>query len=107
MRRIVAFALGFCLMVSPLSAWGAETRVYVSFSIGGAIALGGGLLLWNLHYVERLSKTAPEPPPEERLSRLAQTGSQEPRQVEPPRIGEEVALAPVSRVEVPLFRFQW
>jgi hypothetical protein len=107
MRRIVVFALGFLLMAPPFSALGAETRVYVTFSVGGAIALGGGLLLWNIHYVERLSKKEPIGPREEGLARLRQTGSQEPRQAELPQTREEVTLASASRLEVPLFRFRW
>lgn len=43
------------------SAVSAETRVYVTFSVGSAIAVGGGLIFWGVSYSTRVSRNLESP----------------------------------------------
>jgi hypothetical protein len=65
MKRIVALLIAaLALTVGSPSAGAAETRVYFSISVGGAMVVGGGLLFWSLTYGSvRVSKRGTEPQP--------------------------------------------
>jgi hypothetical protein len=37
----------------------AETHIYVSFSVGGAVVIGAGVVFWSLSYTSRVSERKP------------------------------------------------
>ncbi|MBI3611209.1 MAG: hypothetical protein HY204_10995 [Nitrospirae bacterium] len=59
-----------CLILFRPGPGLAETRVYVSFSIGGAVAIGAGVLYWSFSYTSQVSEQKPS---EENPGRLSST----------------------------------
>lgn len=53
--------IGTLFLPSP-TAHAAETRVYLRIGLGGALILGGGILLWRLEYRTRLAEGSPHRP---------------------------------------------
>ncbi len=65
-RVILILAVVFLMVLRPGLSW-AETRVYVSFSVGGAVAIGAGFLFWGISYSSRVSeRISPEENPNRR-----------------------------------------
>jgi hypothetical protein len=57
MKRVcMALVVAGSLLFWPLTAEAGGTRVYFHFGIGGAIALGSGLIFWNIGYSSRLAQ---------------------------------------------------
>ena len=60
-RTVIAFVMGLSMILWPIATSAGETRVFVSFSIGGAVIVGGGLLFWSFTYTSRVSQNEPDP----------------------------------------------
>ena len=110
----------FFMIASP-SLSRADTRVYVSFSVGGAAVIGAGILYWSVSYTSQVSQRKP---PEENPGRLfpatdaSETDPFQALQPEPQQVPHEEpiradftgipdGLRAASWVEVPLLVFRW
>ena len=54
--HLTAWPLAFFLIFFPAAAQANDARVYLNISIGGAVVLGGGFLLWRIGYSRRLAE---------------------------------------------------
>jgi len=122
-RTVVALVLGLSLALWPFEDSVAETRVYVSFSIGGAVIVGGGLLIWSLTYASQVSQFVPriehsshlrfevnEPNPQAAPSLIGSfTGVREGRETTATDLFVEKRPEPVPPplLELPLLVFRW
>ena len=60
-RIVVLLAAAVTLTLGSPASGAAETQVYVSIGVGGAVVVGGGLLLWGLTYTSQISRRDTEP----------------------------------------------
>jgi hypothetical protein len=115
-RRFLIPLIGILIFFGPNLAR-ADSQVYVSFSVGGAVVVGAGVIYWGVSSSSRVSES---PPSEENPSRLRtiQFLPQLPPQFVQPlfSIGErtraDFGSIPndsrlASLVELPLFVFRW
>jgi hypothetical protein len=102
--RLTALSLAFFLILLPAVSQANDTRVYLNVSIGGAIVLGGGFILWRIGYRQRLAER-------EKI----ETGKSHARlfdgKVDPPRVPAAAfmdkntgAIGPIA-LELPIFRW--
>lgn len=107
-RTVIALVMGLSLALWPFEDSVAETRVYVSFSIGGAVIVGGGLLFWSLTYASRVSQDEPDPQAAPSLI-SSLTDTHERREVTATDLFAEnrPGLVPPPLLELPLFVFRW
>ncbi|HET6465351.1 MAG TPA: hypothetical protein VFH55_07060 [Nitrospiria bacterium] len=115
-RRILIPAVALLILFGPKMAW-ADSQVYVSFSVGGAVVIGAGVIYWGVSSGSRVSRYTPSEEDPNRL-RTIQFLPQLFPQFDPPNVllGErpraDFASLPndsrtVSVVELPLFVFRW
>jgi len=119
-RGILILAIAFLIVFRP-SLGRAETRVYVNFSVGGAVVIGAGALFWSLSTTSQVSQNKPSEKNPGRLSLT--TDASDPGflrdiQLVPPSLPAEArtladitlilpAPSEASSVEVPLLIFRW
>jgi len=95
----------------------ADSQVYVSFSVGGAVVIGAGVVYWGVSSSSRVSRYTPSEGDRNRL-RTFQFFPQFYPQFDQPLVplggrnrADSVSLAAHSRsasiVELPLFVFRW
>jgi hypothetical protein len=122
-RGILILAMVFVMVLRP-SLTRAETHVYVSFSVGGAVVIGAGVVYWGFSYTSQVSeRKSPEENPNRR-SVTAASASNSLRSIQllpilmpQPFTAEERTRADfspapegpraASSVEVPLLIFRW
>jgi hypothetical protein len=57
MKGMIAAAVVAALLLSvPAAAGASETRVYIRFSVGGSLIIGGGILFWSIGTASRVSE---------------------------------------------------
>ena len=107
-RTVIALVIGLSLALWPFEDSVAETRVYVSFSIGGAVIVGGGLLIWSLTYSSQVSRNEPDLPAAPSLIGSF-TGVREGRETTATDLFVEKRPEPVPPplLELPLLVFRW
>jgi len=66
-RRFLIPLVGLLILFGPTLAR-ADSQVYVSFSVGGAVVIGAGVIYWGVSSSSRVSESAP---PEENPNRLS------------------------------------
>lgn len=109
MRRLAVFILVAVLLVLiPLSVEARQSRVYIRFSIGSAVVVGGGYLAWNLNYGYRISRKDKEPTGNVMLAKSTARG----QRLRPATFQNHLAQnRPVSYqplvFELPLIVFRW
>lgn len=70
-RGILILTVAFVICLRP-SLSRAETHVYVSFSVGGAVVIGAGVVFWGFSYTSQVSERKPS---EENPGLLTSTAS--------------------------------
>ncbi len=107
-RTVIALVMGLSLALWPFEDSVAETRVYVSFSIGGAVIVGGGLLIWSLTYASQVSRNEPDLQAAPSLI-SSFTDAPEGREATATDLFAEKRPEPVPPplLELPLFVFRW
>lgn len=107
-RTVIALVMGLSLALWPFEDSVAETRVYVSFSVGGAVIVGGGLLIWSLTYASRVSQNEPDPQAAPFLI-SSLTDASERREATATDLFVEKRPEPVPPplLELPLWVFRW
>lgn len=120
-RGILTLAIVFVMVLRP-SLTRAETHVYVSFSVGGAVVIGAGIVAWSFSYSSQVSEHKPAEESPSRLSltmessesgplRMIQDGQKRLPQLIPqrPEVITRLSNGPraASSVEVPLLVFRW
>lgn len=122
-RGILILMVAFLVILRP-SLSRAETHVYVSFSVGGAVVIGAGVVFWSFSYTSQVSERKPsEKNPD--LSLTATASATNPlRAIQPVpqpipqflsaegRARADFTSIPdgpraTSSIEVPLFVFRW
>ncbi|MBI3995853.1 MAG: hypothetical protein HY349_07745 [Nitrospirae bacterium] len=110
-----------CLILFRPGPGLAETRVYVSFSVGGAAVIGAGILYWSVSYTSQVSQRKPQEENPGRLFPATDASETDPFQAlqpEPQQVPHEEpiradftgipdGLRAASWVEVPLLVFRW
>ena len=115
-RRFLIPAVALLILFGPRLAR-ADSQVYVSFSVGGAVVIGAGVIYWGVSSSSRVSQYTPSEEDPNRL-RTIQFLPQLFPQLDQPNLllGErpraDVVSLPkdsraVSVVELPLFVFRW
>jgi hypothetical protein len=107
-RQLVAVSVAAFLFAIPAAAFAAESRVYIRFSIGGSLVIGGGILIWSFGTASRVSRTDPgsadrpafsfSPP----AGRFARTEKAKPASPIP-----ETGCSSDLLIEVPFMIFHW
>jgi hypothetical protein len=120
-RGILILSIVFVTVFRP-SLSRAETHVYVTFSIGGAVVVGAGVVAWSFSYSSQVSEHKPSQESPGRLFltmissesgplRMIQDGQNRLPQFIPQisEIATRLSNGPraVSTVEVPLFILRW
>ena len=105
-RSVLILILGWPLAFWPFAAE-AASRVYVSFGVGGAVAVGSGLVFWNVGYAREL-KRPPETEPSQSVAHLrSEKGTETPLYFSNPFVDERSEAVRPRWVEFPLFIFRW
>lgn len=118
-RGILILAVAGLILFRP-SLCPAATRVYVSFSVVGAVVVGAGVLFWRLSYTSRVGEHTPSEERPDRLSLTTASESDPPLgiRIAPQRFASEDRsrvddrpftndLRVPSSLEVPLLVFRW
>jgi hypothetical protein len=125
MKRRILIPAVVLFMLSWPGPSRAETHVYVSFSVGGAVVIGAGVLFWGISYSSRVSENEAPGGPSNRLSLATEKSAPKPTRsvrlitelIPQPAATEartRFELGPVSRgpaesafVGMPLLVFRW
>jgi len=109
MKRLSVFiSVAALLVLIPVSVEARQSRVYIRFSIGSAVIMGGGFLAWNLTYVYQVSRKDGEQTDRSVLAKSIDTGHRQ-----KPTILQNQLLhtTPISyqllTFELPLIVFRW
>jgi len=115
-RRFLIRLVGLLILFGPNLAR-ADSQVYVSVSVGGAVVVGAGVIYWGVSSGSRVSATAPSEENPSRLRTIQFLPHLPPQFVQPiVPVGEgsraEFGSIPndspsASLVELPLFVFRW
>ena len=95
------------LILWPLRADAAATRVYVNLGVGGAMIVGGGVLFWHLTYASKISQKQGDPSHRSTLTFLRIESNEEGFKL----LGRSFLRSPPLEqpfvFEVPLFVLRW
>lgn len=115
-RRFLIRLVGLLILFGPNPAR-ADSQVYVSFSVGGAVVIGAGVIYWGVSSSSRVSESAPSEKNPDRLRTVQFLPRLPPQSVQPlVSVGEpsrvDFGSIPddsrvASLVELPLFVFRW
>jgi len=114
--RFLIPAVAIFILFGPKVARG-DSQVYVSFSVGGAVVIGAGVIYWGVSSSSRVSQYTPSEEDPNRLRTIQFLPQLLPQFVQPHvPLGERtradfVSLPNNSRaatiIELPLFVFRW
>lgn len=117
MKRVFLIPVFVGLTVfSPAPSY-AETRVYVTFSVGGAVVIGAGMVYWSISSTSRVSEHKPSveamsdlPLPAAGTAFRFQSNDRQAMKPDPV-LPEPMPILPVrqdtSQIEIPLLVFRW
>ncbi len=125
MKRLILTSVIVLFMIFRPGPVRAETRVYVSVSVGGAAVIGAGILYWGFSYTSQVSEHKPSDENSGRLSPTAPASEPNsprtvhimPQLIPKPVTTQEPAAADAifvsagpfasSSVELPLLVIRW
>lgn len=114
MRRMTAlFIIGLALLLGPWNAHASNRRVYVGVGVGTAVAIGGGIVSFNVGYSQQVNKQKPEsslpgtdrPPALAELKRKREDAA--PHSLTDFEVRSQSASPQPLRIELPFFILRW
>lgn len=106
------FMIGLALLLFPLNAHARAPRTYVGIGVGTAVAIGGGIVSFNVGYNQQVRKEKPESPspetdPPPALARLKREGKEKTLPAFPDATIHSQSPPPPFRIELPFFILRW